>query len=109
MILYAIVETNTDMYVTRENSLEELGKHTRLFDSEDEAKRALKYMGDYGMEFNTIRNALVWGALEQKYHIDRWHLPVSYKEFKSMESEFDLEIVKVQLNERKQTNKKKSK
>lgn len=102
MILYAIIETNTNLYVTRRNSLDELGIHTRLFNSVDDAKRAMHYPTDYEPEFfNPIRNSITWYFLEMKHHIDRWHLDVSWKEFKEMDREVNLKIVKVQLNERK--------
>ena len=51
MILYAILETNTNLYVTRENSLDELGKRTRLFDSKDEAKRSMSHSSIFEDEF----------------------------------------------------------
>ena len=102
MILYAIIETNTNLYVTRENGLDELGKRTRLFDSEDEAKRSMSHSGIFEDEFfNPVKNSITWHFLEQKYGIDRWHLDISHREFREMDSEVDLKIVKVQLNERK--------
>ena len=107
MILYAIIETNTNLYVTRDNSLDEFGKRTKLFDSEDEAKRAMNHPTVFEDEFfNPIKNNITWHFLEKKHHIDRWHLDISHKEFKEMDKEIDLKIVKVQLNERKQAKEK---
>lgn len=102
MILYAILETNTDLYVTRMNGLEELGKYTRLFNSVDEAKRAMNHPTEYETEFfNPIRNSITWYFLEKKHGIDRWHLDISWREFKEMDKEVSLKIVKVQVNVRK--------
>lgn len=107
MILYAILETNTNLYVTRMNSLEELGKYTRLFNSVDEAKRAMNHPTDYETEFfNPIRNSITWYFLEKKHGIDRWHLDISWREFREMDKEVNLKIVKVQLNERKAKEKR---
>lgn len=102
MILYAIIETNTNLYVTRENTLDELGKRTRLFDSENEAKKAMRYKSIFEDEFyNPVRNSITWLFLEQKHGIDRRHLDISHREFIEMDNNVDLKIVKVQLNERK--------
>lgn len=102
MILYAIIETNTNLYVTRENGLDELGKRTKLFDSENEAKKAMRYTSIFQDEFyNPVRNGITWLFLEQKHGIDRRHLDISHREFIEMNNNVDLKIVKVQLNERK--------
>ena len=107
MILYAIIETNTNLYVTRENRLEELGIRTRLFNSIDDAKRAMSYPTIFEDEFfNPVKNSITWHFLEKKYHMDRWHLDISWKEFREMDREVDLKIVKVQLNERKAKEKR---
>ena len=107
MILYAILETNTNLYVTRDNNLDELGKRTELFNSENEANRAMSYPTIFEDEFfNPIRNDITWHFLEKKYRIDRWHLDISHKEFKEMSKEIDLKVVKVQLNARKANEKR---
>lgn len=102
MILYAIIETDTNLYITRDNRLEKLGTNTRLFADINAAKRAMNSPTYTGEEyFNPIKNSVTWYFLEQKYKIDRWHLDISWREFREMEQEVNLKIVKVQLNERK--------
>ena len=99
MKLYAIKESNTELYVTRNEGLQELGINTRLFKTKADAMRAIEYYDSDGFRWAPITDNIVWSMLESKYGIDRWHLDVSMKEFKVARRDVKLKAVKVELNE----------
>lgn len=101
MRVYAIKELNTGLFVTRRNKLAPLGAVSRLFESQSAAMRAIEYQDDYGFFRSDIRDDIAWSQIEDVYKMDRWHLELSWKEFKEYLDEIDLKVVKVNLSESK--------
>lgn len=98
MKLYAIKECNTELYITRNESLQELGINTRLFKTKADAMRAIEYYDSDGFRWAPITDNIVWSMLENKYSIDRRHLDISMKEFKEAQRDVKVKVVKVELN-----------
>lgn len=99
MKLYVIKECNTELYVTRNGSLQELGIDTRLFSTKVDAMRAIEYNDSDGFKWTPIVDNIAWSLLESKYGIDRWHLNISMKELKAAQRDVKLKVVRIELNE----------
>lgn len=99
MKLYVIKECNTELYITRNEGLQELGINTRLFKTKADAMRAIEYNDSDGLRWTPITDNIVWSMLESKYGVDRWHLDVSMKEFKAAQRDVKLKVVRLELNE----------
>lgn len=99
MKLYAIKDIKSDLFVNKNNNLEELGVNTRLFPSKTAAMRAIEYTNeDLNLVQHPISDNIVWGILEAKYKKERWFLAISYDEFRKTELEIKLKIVRVDLH-----------
>lgn len=99
MILYAIKEQNTGLFVNRHCRLDELNINTEFFKDEERAERAISTSDEFGMESQPIRNNLTWNYLEDKYQTDRMNIDISYKEFYSIRDSIDLKVVPVMVKE----------
>lgn len=101
MILYALKDLATDYYVTRNGRFDELNERTQLFRSKSQAERCIKF--DYeGLGYlSDLMSSLVYSILEKKYGVYRSVLEVSHKEFLDIADDIKLEVVKVQLNEKR--------
>lgn len=99
MKLYVIKECNTELYVTRNGSLQELGIDTRLFSTKADAMRAIEYNDSDGFNWTPIVDNIAWSLLEGKYGIDRWHLNIPIKELKAARRDVKLKVVRIELNE----------
>lgn len=101
MILYALKDLATDYYVTRNGRFDELNERTQLFKSKSQAERCIKF--DYeGLGYlSDLMSSLVYSILEKKYGVYRSVLEVSHKEFIDVADDIRLEVVKVQLNEKR--------
>lgn len=101
MILYALKDLATDYYVTRNGNFDELNEETQLFTSKSQAEKCIKFNYEgLGYLSNLIRS-LVYSILEKKYGVYRGALEVSHKEFSDVADDINLEVVKVQLNEKR--------
>lgn len=101
MILYALKDLATDYYVTRNGNFDELNEETRLFTSKSQAGKCIKFNYEgLGYLSNLIRS-LAYSILEKKYGVYRGVLKVSHKEFLNVADDIKLEVVKVQLNEKR--------
>lgn len=99
MKLYAIKDIKSDLFVNKNNNLEELGANTRLFPTKTAAMRAIEYTNtDLNLVQHPISDNIVWGILEAKYKKERWFLNISYDEFRKTELEIKLKIVRVDLH-----------
>lgn len=101
MILYALKDLATDYYVTRTGRFDELNECTQLFKSKSQAERCLKFSIDGFTLLSPMIHSLVRSLLEKKYQKPYQFIDVSHKEYLDTRDEIDLEIVKVQLNEKK--------
>ena len=101
MILYALKDLATNYYVTRNGRFDELNECTQLFKSKSQAERCIKF--DYeGLGYlSNLMSSLVYSILEKKYGVYRSVLEVSHKEFVDVADDIKLEVVKVQLNEKR--------
>lgn len=101
MILYALKDLATDYYVTRNGNFDELNEETRLFTSKSQAEKCIKFNYEgLGYLSNLIRS-LTYSILEKKYGVYRGVLEASHKEFLNVADDIKLEVVKVQLNEKR--------
>lgn len=101
MILYAIKDLKTEYFVTRNGRLDELNEGTQLFTSKSQAERCLKFNYEGLGYLSPLMNSLVYSILEKKYEVYREMLEVSHKEFLDVADDINLEVVKVQLNEKR--------
>lgn len=101
MILYALKDLATDYYVTRTGRFDELNECTQLFKSKSQAERCLKFSIDGFTLLSPMIHSLVRSLLEKKYQKPYQFIDVSHKEYLDTRDEIKLEIVKVQLNEKK--------
>lgn len=101
MILYALKDLATDYYVTRAGSFAELNECTKLFSSKSQAERCLKFNYEEIGYLSPLTTSLVYSILEKKYGVHRGVLEVSHKEFLDVTDDINLEVVKVQLNEKR--------
>lgn len=101
MILYALKDLPTDYYVTRNGRFDELNERTQLFTSKSQAERYLKFNYEGLGYLSDLMNSLVYSILEKKYGVYRGVLEVSHKEFLDVADDIKLEVVKVQLNEKR--------
>ena len=108
MILYALKDLPTDYYVTRNGSFDELNERTQLFTSKSQAERCLKFSIDGFALLSPIIRSLVRSLLEKKYQKPYQFIDVSHKEYLETRDEINLEIVKVQLNEKKSKTSKRA-
>lgn len=99
MILYAIKEQNTGLFVTKYHMLNELGTHTELFKDRERAERAISTSDEFGMMSEPIRNNLTWIYLENKYKTNRMNIDISYKEYYSIRDQIDLIVVPIKVKE----------
>lgn len=99
MILYAIKEVNSGLFITRHYTLNELGISTEIFKDEERAERAISTSDEFGMESHPIRNNLAWVYLENKYQKNRMDIDISYREFNEIKHRFDLTVVPVMIKE----------
>lgn len=101
MILYALKDLATDYYVTRTGRFDELNECTQLFNSKSQAERCIKFNYEGLGYLSPLMNSLVYSILEKKYGVYREMLEVSHKEFLDVADDIKLEVVKVQLNEKR--------
>lgn len=101
MILYALKDLETDYYVTRNGRFDELNERTQLFKSESQAERCIKFNYEGLGYLSDLMSSLVYSILEKKYGVYRSVLEVSHKEFVDVADDIRLEVVKVQLNEKR--------
>lgn len=101
MILYALKDLATDYYVTRNGRLDELNECTQLFKSKSLAERCIKFNYEGLGYLSDLMSSLVYSILEKKYGMYRSVLEVSHKEFLDVADDIKLEVVKVQLNEKR--------
>lgn len=101
MLLYALKDLATDYYVTRNGSFDELNEYTKLFKSKSQAERCLKFNYEGIGYLSPLTTSLVYSILEKKYGVYRGVLEVSHKEFFYIADDINLEVVKVQLNEKR--------
>lgn len=101
MILYALKDLATDYYVTRAGNFDELNEDTRLFKSKSTAERCLKFNYEGIGYLSHLTTSLVYSILEKKYRVYRGVLDVSHKAFLKVANDIKLEVVKVQLNEKR--------
>lgn len=99
MILYAIKEQNTGLFVTKYHTLNELGTHTELYKDRERAERTISTSDEFGMESQPIRNCLTWIFLEDKYKTNRMNIDISYKEYHSIRDQIDLIVVPIKVKE----------
>ena len=101
MILYALKESNTGHFVTRNGGLDELNKDTQLFTSKSQPEKCLIRIKDE-VEFPSLLvHEIVWKRLEEKYGKPRWEIDVDYKEFGDIQDSLEFQIVEISLNEEK--------
>lgn len=105
MILYALKDLNTEYFVTRNGRLDELNEGTQLFTSKSQAERCVKFNYEGLGYLSDLMSSLVYSILEKKYGMLRNVLEVSHKEFLDVADDIDLEVVKVQLNEKRSKEK----
>ena len=108
MILYALKDKNTEWYVTRNGQFDELCADTHLFKREADAERLLRFSVDGFTLLSPLICSLIRSLLEKKCKKPYEFIDVSYKEFLDTRDEIDLEIVKVQLNEKKNKTSKRA-
>lgn len=101
MILYALKDLTTDYYVTRNDRFDELNERTQLFKSKSQAERCIKFNYEGLGYLSDLMSSLVYSILEKKYGVYRSVLEVSHKEFLDVADDIKLEVVKVQLNEKR--------
>lgn len=97
--LYAIKESNTELYLNKSGSLSELGERTELYKDKERAERAISTSDEFGMMSQPIRNNLTWIYLENKYKINRMDIDISYKEYSNIRDRIDLKVVEVKIEE----------
>lgn len=99
MILYAIYDPESDLYVTRgiQPKLEELGIDTLFFKKRSEAMRRIE-MRRFGLEHTCLQTDLAWWLLEKLHKKDRWHAEVEPEEFYDAVDQFkNLRVVEICL------------
>jgi hypothetical protein len=101
MILYALKDLATDYYVTRTGRFDDLNECTQLFKSKSQAERCLKFNYEGLGYLSDLMSSLVYSILEKKYEVYRGVLEVPHKEFLDVADDINLEVVKVQLNEKR--------
>lgn len=101
MILYALKEKNTGWFVTRNGQFDELSADTHLFRREVDAERCLKFSIDGFTLLSPLIRSLVRSLLEKKYQKPYQLIDVSYREYLEIKDDIKLEIIKVQLNEKR--------
>lgn len=101
MILYALKDLATDYYVTRNGSFDELNEKTQLFASKSQAERCIKFNYEGLGYLSDLMSSLVYSILKKKHGVYREGLGVSHKEFLDIADDINLEVVKVQLNEKR--------
>lgn len=101
MILYALKDLETDYYVTRNGRFDELNERTQLFKSKSQAERCIKFNYEGLGYLSDLMSSLVYSILEKRYGVYRSVLEVSHKEFLDVADDIKLEVVKVQLNEKR--------
>lgn len=101
MILYALKDLATDYYVTRTGRFDELNECTQLFKFKSQAERCIKFNYEGLGYLSDLMSSLVYSILEKKYGVYRGVLEVSHKEFLNVIDDINLEVVKVQLNEKR--------
>lgn len=99
MILYAIKELNTGLYLNKSSSLSELGERTELYRDKERVERAISTSDEFGMMSQPIRNNLTWIYLENKYKMNRIDIDISYKDFYSIRDKIDLKVVEINIEE----------
>lgn len=97
--LYAIKESNTELYLNKSGGLSELGERTELYQDKERAERAISTSDEFGMESQPIRNNLTWIYLENKYQMNRMDIDISYKEYYSIRDQIDLKVVPLELED----------
>lgn len=98
MILYALQDKDTELYVTRRGRFDELNGETELFKTKQAALRCLRFNYEGIGTYSPLMNALTYSILEDKYKTNRDNLDVSYKEFLDVMNDINLCVVKVNLN-----------
>ena len=90
MILYAIVDPESGLFVTRQNRLKEFGTDTKLFKTRTEAMRFIEAPIDkeFKSTWTLLQNDLAWDLLEKLYNKDRWHIDCSFQEVKDARNQF---------------------
>jgi hypothetical protein len=101
MILYALKDLATDYYVTRAGNFDELNEETRLFTSKSQAEKCIKFNYEGLGYLSNLMCSLTYCILEKKYGVNRGVLETSHKEFLNVAVDIKLEVVKVQLNEKR--------
>lgn len=101
MILYALKDLATDSYVTRNGRFDKLNEETQLFTSKSQAERCIKFNYEGLGYLSNLMRSLTYSILEKKYGVYRGVLEASHKEFLNVADNINLEVVKVQLNEKR--------
>lgn len=108
MILYAIYDPSSDLYLTRgfQPKLEEIGINTRFFETQSEAMRHIENRR-YESDTTNLQNDLAFWLLENIHGTDRWHIDVSFDEFMDACSQFKkLRVRGICLKEEQQQEEK---
>lgn len=98
MIVYAIKEYNTGLYISLTGRLEPLGDRSRLFKTRYDAMRAIEYNMDE-FKMTPIVDELVWQELELEFGKDRWHINISSDMLDEYRKKFKIGVCKIELQE----------
>lgn len=99
MKVYAIKELNSEYFVNKYNRLEPLGANSRFFKSRASAMRAIEYQDDLGYFRSDIKDDIAWHIIQDERKMDRWHIDMSWKEFKEYLDDIDLSVVEINVSE----------
>lgn len=101
MILYALKDSATEYFVTRNGRLDELNEGTQLFTSKSAAERCLKFQIDNYYLTSPLIRSIADSILEMKYKVPRDLIDPSFREICDIIDDIKLKVVKVQLNEKR--------
>lgn len=95
--LYAIIDKESGLFVTRQNRLEEFSPNTKLFKTRTLAMRYIEQPVNKDLGKGTILvNELAWDLLEKLYGMDRWHIDCTLDELKDAMAQFrHLSVVRI--------------
>jgi hypothetical protein len=102
MILYAIKDIESGLYVTRgfSHGLEKLGSSTLFFETRSDAMRLIEAKLGHDIEYTSLQAELAWNLLEMVYDISRWSINCSKEELQDAIDQFkNLKVVKLWLGE----------
>lgn len=105
MILYAIKDIDTNLFVTRNHELDLLGDTTLFFDSLDDVRQMLTKDNEKQiLGFSPIYHKLVWNDLEKRTGKNRWYIDITRDELRKELLSYNLKAVRIELNEKEETN-----